>query len=160
MAGYVYLIGSPTFKWYKIGKSTNAQIRVTTLGVLLPFRIEVIAVWKTNNPSGLEYSLHERCAESRINGEWFSFTDQEVKAIVEDMLWAQTDVLPTFSNMERDIGPLGQFIKVKFKTKLPVAFVQAITPEERHERMMKHRAKKIGRPYCRTCRRPMGRTLP
>jgi len=36
MIGYVYLIGSPTFGWYKIGKSRKPEIRIENLGILLP----------------------------------------------------------------------------------------------------------------------------
>jgi hypothetical protein len=66
MAGYVYLIGSSIFKWYKIGKSSRAAIRVTELGILLPFRIEVIAVWKLSNYHAMERDLHEKHAANRI----------------------------------------------------------------------------------------------
>ncbi len=67
MAGHVYLIGSRTFNWYKIGKSGNAAIRVAELGILLPFRIEVIAVWKAQNHHELEKLLHEKHAAQRIS---------------------------------------------------------------------------------------------
>ena len=58
--GYVYLIGSSRFGWYKIGKSRSATIRVQTLGILLPFKVEVFAVWMTDNPSAQHATLGNR----------------------------------------------------------------------------------------------------
>ncbi len=116
MAGYVYLIGSSTFKWYKIGKSSRAAIRVSELGILLPFRVEVIAVWKLSNYHAVERDLHEKYAANHINGEWFNFTDAEIKAIVDDMFYASTnDAAIEFTNMEQDYAPEGKIIKFKFK---------------------------------------------
>src|SRR5882672_10901338 len=137
MAGYVYLIGSSTFKWYKIGKASRAAIRVSELGILLPFRIEVIAVWKFSNYHAMEHTLHEKYAKDRINGEWFNFTDVEVKAIVDDMLYASTnDVAINFTNMEQDYAPEGKIVKFKFKKKRgdgtsdAFTFPKHLSPEE------------------------------
>jgi hypothetical protein len=111
MAGYVYLIGNDRFHWFKIGKSKTPEVRVTNLGVLLPFKIKVFAVWKAVDHSKMEAALHEIHADARINGEWFSFSDTRVKAIYESIpreacvFWheQQTEsVLSNFSNMEKD----------------------------------------------------------
>ena len=77
MAGYVYLIGTTTFGWYKIGKSITPEIRIKDLGILLPFKITIIGVWKAVNHHLMEKTLHEIYASSRINGEWFEFTAKE-----------------------------------------------------------------------------------
>lgn len=82
--GYVYLIGSVRFGWYKIGKSKNASIRINHLGILLPFRIEIFGVWKTDNPTLLESHLHDKYRSNRINGEWFSFTAERVRSLLSD----------------------------------------------------------------------------
>lgn len=105
MAGHVYLIGSRIFNWYKIGKSGNAAIRVAELGILLPFRIEVIAIWKAHNHHKLEKLLHEKFATQRINGEWFQFVPGQVEFLVNEMAVAQIDVASTFSNIEKDAAP-------------------------------------------------------
>jgi hypothetical protein len=116
MLGYVYLVGNRTFRWYKIGKSTRATIRVTELGILLPFRIEVIAVWKAENHDELERLLHERYAASRINGEWFSFRSETVSAILSDMVAAQTEIAASYSNLaEGDTRHLQQLKMVRQK---------------------------------------------
>lgn len=100
MAGHVYLIGTRKYGWYKIGKSSNATIRVTHLGILLPFRVEVIAIWKANNHHELEKLLHEKYDLHRINGEWFGFSEQQVNEMVESMKMAAVSILANFSNIE------------------------------------------------------------
>ena len=78
MTGYVYLIGSPTFGWYKIGKSITPEVRIKDLGILLPFKVHVIGVWSAQNHHAMEKALHEMYTENRINGEWFEFTKKSV----------------------------------------------------------------------------------
>lgn len=70
-SGYVYLIGSRRFGWFKIGKSTRPEIRMEEIGILLPFKIELFAVWGTKNHSALEGAFHREYAEHHIHGEWF-----------------------------------------------------------------------------------------
>jgi hypothetical protein len=86
MNGYVYLIGSPEFGWYKIGKSRRPNIRVKELGILLPFEIETIGVWCANDYSYLEVMLHEKYRGQRINGEWFKFDVKHLASVFDDML--------------------------------------------------------------------------
>lgn len=105
MAGHVYLIGSRKFHWYKIGKSADARIRVTELGILLPFRVEVIAAWKANNHHELERLLHEKYATDRINGEWFSFNKQKLEQVMKELSvanLAMVSVAPGYSNIAED----------------------------------------------------------
>lgn len=115
--GHVYLIGSRTFKWYKIGKSSNAAIRVSDLGILLPFRIEVIAVWKVPNPHTVEKMLHVKHAASRINGEWFMLSSEEQSALVAEMSYAAVDTASGFCNLEEDFAPKGTQLQHRFKPK-------------------------------------------
>lgn len=72
--GYVYLIGTPVFGWYKIGKSKTPEIRIKDLGILLPFKIKILGVWEAQNHHLMESTLHEMYDERRINGEWFEFS--------------------------------------------------------------------------------------
>ena len=119
MIGYVYLIGSPTFGWFKIGKSKSPEVRVQNIGVLLPFKIEVIGVWKSDRHSWLEAHLHEKYTDSRINGEWFKFENHEVKAIESYLtmyLSASARVVgfDAFSNVEQD-DLSGQLARLKHR---------------------------------------------
>lgn len=98
MRGFVYLIGSARHRWYKIGRASNPRVRVKELGILLPFDLEVLAIWKTVNCVELETYLHRRHASQRLNGEWFDFDAQELRDLIND------SDLPLFA--ERiDIGP-------------------------------------------------------
>jgi hypothetical protein len=118
MAGHVYLIGSPIFHWYKIGKSIDAAIRVTDLGILLPFRVEVIAIWKVHDHHAAEFLMHEKYSKERINGEWFSLSHNQVRRLIVDMAAVQVRVLAGFSNIESDsIENV-----LKDKRHLPVSF--------------------------------------
>lgn len=112
--GYVYLIGSSRFGWYKIGKSKTPNMRVKQLGILLPFKVEVFAIWKSDNHSLLETLFHEKYLGNAINGEWFSFNRKQAeKIILEYPPYNAERVFPTaatigsnfstFSNLKEDV---------------------------------------------------------
>ena len=84
-SGYVYLIGSPIFGWYKIGKSITPEVRIKDLGILLPFKIHVIGVWGAKNHHQLERALHEIHKDRRINGEWGIILFPENRAAASSM---------------------------------------------------------------------------
>lgn len=81
--GYVYLIGSSRFGWYKIGKSRKVNIRIENIGILLPFRIQIFAVWKSTSHDLVEKLFHEKYADKWINGEWFSLDKKELDKIID-----------------------------------------------------------------------------
>lgn len=139
MAGYVYLIGTSTFGWYKIGKAKTPEVRVKDLGILLPFKLKVFGVWKAENHHLLEKTLHEIYNAQRINGEWFEFTGDHVTRIfeslpVESQVYTSKDTdhtLATFSNVTEDIKNAKKVIGVRTQ-KLRGNF----TPEEREQRRL------------------------
>lgn len=109
--GYVYLIGSRKFGWFKIGKSRNAKIRISDLGILLPFKIEVFAIWGTQNETILEKEFHDAFSMYRINGEWFGFEQDfvffvaaRVSIYPSTLIYKCGDLDDAFctSNMEKD----------------------------------------------------------
>lgn len=149
MAGYVYLIGNPIFKWYKIGKSVSPEVRVQELGILLPFKLTVIGVWKAADHSLLESELHARYEYCRINGEWFRFEHDEIyhlfrllpkTACVYPLETMPNQTLEKFSNIEEDKRGGRRIIGVRTQ-KLRGNF----TPEEREQKrqtaieMQKHK---------------------
>lgn len=109
MAGYVYLIGSSTFRWYKIGKAKTPEIRVKDLGILLPFKISVHAVWKANDHHSMEKLLHAKYDANRINGEWFEFNRADIVSLIEsipqevNVFLSEEHKLQKFSNVAEDI---------------------------------------------------------
>jgi hypothetical protein len=137
MMGYVYLIGTTVFRWYKIGKSRTPTVRINDLGILLPFKIRVLGVWKAVDHDSLERELHDKYAYCRINGEWFSFENQEIQNLFT-LLPESARVFPkddlksvffTFSNIEEDRRKGRKIIGVRVQ-KLRGNF----TPKEREER--------------------------
>jgi hypothetical protein len=135
--GYVYFIGSPMFGWYKIGKSKTPEVRVKDLGILLPFKVHVIGVWKAENRHELERTLHEIHSSKRINGEWFEFTKQQAWEMYKSLPSSvrvypseeHTYTFDSFSNIEEDTQGNRKVIGLKVQ-KLRGNF----TPEERENR--------------------------
>ena len=75
--GFVYLIKSG--KYYKIGRSNNADRRAYELRLQLPEEVKVIHKIKTDDPIGIEEYWHKRFKEKRKGGEWFELTRQDVE---------------------------------------------------------------------------------
>lgn len=148
-AGYVYLIGTPIFGWYKIGKSRTPEVRVKDLGILLPFKVEIIGVWKAVNHHLMESTLHEMYKTNKINGEWFEFTKKQAYNVFSSIpeesriypLDNEEHPLDRFSNVIEDRKDSKKVIGVRTQ-KLRGNF----TPEEREtkrlESMEKQKEKK------------------
>jgi len=105
MSGYVYLIGTSTFGWYKIGKSKTPEVRVANLGILLPFKVKVYRVWRAENHHLMERTLHEMYAANRINGEWFEFDGKQIKNLIDSIpveTVVSSEALDSFSNLHED----------------------------------------------------------
>lgn len=138
MSGYVYLIGTSTYGWYKIGKAKTPEVRVKDLGILLPFKLKVYGVWKAKNHHLLEKTLHEIYKDQRINGEWFEFDGEHISSIfnslpADSMILTENgndpQALALFSNISEDIKNSKKVIGVRTQ-KLRGNF----TPEEREQR--------------------------
>lgn len=78
--GHVYLIKSSE-GYYKIGRSKNVQQRISTLGVQLPFDIEVLHTIKSDDYRLLETELHELFAPKWVRGEWFALSPDDIEYI-------------------------------------------------------------------------------
>jgi hypothetical protein len=86
-SGYVYLISGGGY--YKVGKTTNLQVRQKQIGLKVPFQVSVEHAARTNDIDCLESYWHERFAAKRINGEWFTLTEADIAEfkIQPDMDW-------------------------------------------------------------------------
>jgi hypothetical protein len=76
--GYVYLILSA--RKYKIGFSKAALNRALVVSNLSPEGGEIIHLIRTDDMRGIEAYWHNRFAEKRGNGEWFSLSAADVAA--------------------------------------------------------------------------------
>lgn len=82
----VYLIKMG--KFYKIGRSKHPERRLSQIrAVKMPDQtdVELVHSVETERPSRLEWYLHKRFADFKVNGEWFKFTPKGVREIVEAM---------------------------------------------------------------------------
>jgi len=103
--GFVYLIGSDKYGWYKIGFSKNCEIRADQLGILLPFKVELFAVWKSADAFALEGEMHERYSHFHIHGEWFALSEDDRYALIEDAQAVQsTRIFPVGFAHKRPIA--------------------------------------------------------
>lgn len=78
-SGFVYLIWSQY--GYKIGKAVNVKNRTKLFEVKLPFPIRVEHYAKFRDYTRAERSLHLHFQDKRLEGEWFSLTDDDVAFI-------------------------------------------------------------------------------
>lgn len=168
MSGYVYLIGTPVFGWYKIGKSKTPEVRIKDLGILLPFKIHIIGIWAAKNHTLMESSLHDIYSEKRINGEWFEFSKKEVMELF-NYIPSETRIFPThmsstsldkFSNIDEDKKNSKKVIGVRIQ-KLRGDFTEKEREERKissiaHQKMRKHLANitNYGKPYQLVCNKP------
>ncbi len=80
IVGYVYLLKHGSRREYKIGKTFNPLRREGEIGLQLPEKIEPIHYIKTDDPSGIENYWHNRFAEKRKEGEWFTLSPTDIQA--------------------------------------------------------------------------------
>lgn len=79
--GVVYLLRSGGY--YKIGKTKNLPARIDTLavGVRVPFDIQLVHSFKSNDYSSAEAGLHRTFESKRTEGEWFTLSPEDIEFI-------------------------------------------------------------------------------
>jgi hypothetical protein len=137
-SGYIYFIGTERFGWYKIGRSYIPHLRVENIGVLLPFRVDIYAIWRSHDALDAEWQMHQKFSANRINGEWFGFDWLEVKAIIEhsEYPWFTEKILKLgdegsiyskFRNMEEDVLRMGKSPQAKLKARIKPVYKEIIS---------------------------------
>lgn len=76
--GYVYLMKHG--KYYKLGRSNNAERRNYEIGIKLPEKFDLIHKITTDDPLGIEEYWHNRFKDKRKQGEWFDLSSSEIKS--------------------------------------------------------------------------------
>lgn len=80
--GYIYIIKDIDVTGYcKIGCSVEPQSRLRHFGAKLPFRCEMIHMFKVKNMRDSESSLHQKYKSKRIRGEWFKLSRADLEYI-------------------------------------------------------------------------------
>ena len=82
--GFVYVIKLGETGFFKIGRSNNPDRRIwKEISPVLPVEPEIILTIETGDMVKLEKKLHQRFADKRQNGEWFTLSDEDIKEIEE-----------------------------------------------------------------------------
>lgn len=76
--GYIYIIKADTGH-YKIGRSKNVPGRMKLFTVNLPFKFEIINHFPCEDMTETEKDLHGIYYNKRVNGEWFSLLEEDVR---------------------------------------------------------------------------------
>lgn len=81
--GYVYVLRAPVMDpaLYKIGREKVLNSRVESLGITLPWDLELVAHIESDDYIGLEAELHQKFADKRDKGEWFRLTEEDIEWI-------------------------------------------------------------------------------
>jgi hypothetical protein len=80
--GYVYIIKECGLnKYYKIGKTSTIQGRLSALETAMPYPMEVISIIVTSDYDSLELELHRRFSTKRRKNEWFELDDNDIAQI-------------------------------------------------------------------------------
>jgi hypothetical protein len=79
-AGYVYCL-SDQQGHYKLGRTTQLQQRIKSLGTQPPFKIQLLFTHYVFDAPHYEKSLHLHFAHKRMNGEWFALGDDDLELI-------------------------------------------------------------------------------
>lgn len=76
-SGYVYLMRS-LLDDYKIGCSARPQNRILTLGITLPYPVEILYLIFTPDMYRTEQELQDRFRDKCIAGEWYKLNEADV----------------------------------------------------------------------------------
>src|ERR1051326_7180735 len=79
--GYVY-IAAAEGGLYKIGQSRNPEKRLKRFSDV-PFGLQLLHQIETDDCRWLERRLHDQFWESRVSGEWFRLSKDEVAGLCE-----------------------------------------------------------------------------
>jgi Meiotically up-regulated gene 113 len=78
--GYVYLLQHGSRREYKIGRTNNPVRREGEIGIQLPEKLLPVHYIETDDPPGIERYWHTRFASKRKEGEWFSLSQEDLRA--------------------------------------------------------------------------------
>jgi hypothetical protein len=90
-SGYIYILkaSKPFEECYKIGRTVKPRQRLHNFGVRLPFKFEVVGMYKFPDCHVVERYMHEFFAHKRLDGEWFSLDALDLELIHAAMLFNQ-----------------------------------------------------------------------
>jgi hypothetical protein len=79
---YVYLIRMGRKLIFKIGKTNDPQGRLASLQTASPYKLKLEHVFKADNATAAEETLHRYFDEKRMAGEWFQLSKEERETLM------------------------------------------------------------------------------
>ncbi len=83
LKGYVYFILNLDQEVIKIGMSVNPVGRLNALRTSNHNKLMIAATIATNNMRALEAKLHKKFKPYRLNGEWFTYSEEIAKFVFD-----------------------------------------------------------------------------
>lgn len=80
---YVYIIKCCLF--VKIGIAHDVKFRMSQMQVGCPFKLSLLASWKSDDALIEEEILHDRYDKHRVRGEWFNIPDAELIVLLSEV---------------------------------------------------------------------------
>lgn len=85
--GWVYFLKADN-GLTKIGCTKSLNQRIKSLGILLPYKLELLVAVETENHQRLEKKVHEDlCSEWHVRGEWYRLDDNFYDYLVSDITY-------------------------------------------------------------------------
>lgn len=82
----VYLVTANEYEGiYKLGITSNITTRLASLQTSHPYKLYAYRCYVCDNPPSIEMSLHIFFKKKRLEGEWFKFTEMDIKYLDEAM---------------------------------------------------------------------------
>lgn len=88
---FVYVLRSD--RYYKIGRTRNVESRIGTISLQMPFPVELIKVFNTDDSIWLEKLFHVFLNKTRMNGEWFLLSDADIEWLMAIPATVQKPIL-------------------------------------------------------------------
>lgn len=83
-AGWVYLAECEGRHKIGVTKAKDVMSRIKTISKSVPFAVELVHAFRSNDRYQEEKALHEKFADCRLDGEWFDLTASQVEWIKEN----------------------------------------------------------------------------
>lgn len=105
-AGYIYLVQAVGIPRFKIGKTQISVLRrINELQTGCPLKIRYVYHACVEEMNRIEKELHSKFSSSRVIGEWFSLTHEQVSECIQLMQLVQCDesiVLPVENEIVKE----------------------------------------------------------
>lgn len=86
----IYLVKCGDLPYYKVGISRDITMRVKALQACCPLLLTCLHYSEKFNritAEDIEARIHQTYADFNIRGEWFEFSDKQVSAVIQDIVW-------------------------------------------------------------------------